>query len=67
MSENITVQVIGGQPKVIQADTVQEAYDALELDGNYTATVNGNPSDMDDDLNDYAFVSFSEKVKGGAL
>lgn len=65
MAKNITAQVVGGTPKVIEAKTVQNAFDALELSGNYTATVNGNPAKLEDSLNDYEFVYFTVAVKGG--
>lgn len=65
MAQNITVQAVGGTPKVIQANTVQEAFNALGLTGNYTATVNGEPASMEDTLNDFEFVSFAVAVKGG--
>jgi len=67
MATNVTIQVIGGSPKVLEdATTVQDAFDALALEGSsYTATINGEPAAMDDYLDDYAFVSFSESVKGG--
>ena len=66
MARHVTGQVLGGQPKAgIEADTVQDVYDALGLDGNFTATINGEPADMDDELDEYSFVSFSAAVKGG--
>jgi len=66
MAEKITGQVVGGAPKIVEAGTVEDVYNALGLDGSYTATVNGEPASMGDELEDYAFVSFSEKVKGGS-
>lgn len=65
MAKNVTVQVLGGQPKVVEADTVAEAMEAAGLSGTYTSTVNGDPASMDTDLDDYEFVSFSPAVKGG--
>ena len=67
MANHVTCQVTGGTPKVIEADTVQEALDALGLSGKFTATVNGTGADLEDELNDYSFVTFAESVKGGTL
>lgn len=57
--------VLGGDPVRVSADTVQDAKDALQLDGNYTALVNQENADLDDSLSDEDFVSFSPAVKGG--
>lgn len=66
MANNITGQVLGGSPKAgISADTVQDVFEELALNGSYTATVNGEPAAMDDELEDYQFVSFAPAVKGG--
>lgn len=65
MAQNVTAQVLGGQPRVIEAETVQEAFDLLNLSGNYTASINGEPADLQDELEDYNFVSFAPAVKGG--
>lgn len=65
MAKNITVQALGGQPKVIEANTVAEAFASLGLTGNYTASVNGNPAQMSDSISEYNFVSFAQAVKGG--
>lgn len=65
MAKNIVAQALGGTPKTgLQASTVQEAYDALELDGNYSATVNGSPADFSKSLKDYDQVNFAPNVKG---
>ena len=65
MAKNITAKVVGGEAEVVEANTVQDAFNALGLDGSYTATVNGQAADFSQSLSDYQFVSFSEKVKGG--
>lgn len=68
MARNITGQVLGGQPKVnLKGDDVQDIFDELNLTGNYTATINGNPAEMSAELEDYQFVSFAPSVKGGAV
>lgn len=67
MAKNVTIQVTGGEAKPVAEgiNTVQEAKEFLGLTGNYTATVNGDGAEMSDELKDYAFVTFSESVKGG--
>lgn len=66
MATKITGQVLGGTAKVIdEVETVRDVLAKLGISGSYTATVNGNPADMDDEVEDYNFVSFSPAVKGG--
>ncbi len=66
-AKNITAQVLGGEPVVLDdAVTVEDALNALELeDGNYTATINGEPAEMEDELDDFSFVTFAAAVKAG--
>lgn len=65
-AKNVTAQVLGGEAIVLEGvETVGDALKELELEGNYTATVNGEPADMDQELEDYEFISFSSAVKGG--
>jgi hypothetical protein len=67
MANNITIHLLGGQPKVVTADTVQDAFNQSGLPvGNYTAQVNGETAQMSDKLNDYEHVSFATATKGGA-
>ena len=67
MAKNITAQALGGQPKVIEANTVSDAFTALGLSGNYTASINGDSASMSDTLSDYSFVTFAQAVKGGLI
>lgn len=63
---NITGQVLGGQAKTnLTGRTVKDIYQSLGLNGTYAATINGEPADMDDELDNYSFVSFAPAVKGG--
>jgi len=65
-ARNVTAQVLGGEPTVLEGvETVGDALSELGLEGNYTATVNGDPADMSQELEDYEFISFSSAVKGG--
>ena len=69
-SENkVTVQVLGSTARVVGLDEVATVGEAKELMGvpNYTATVNGEPAEDDDMLEDYSFVSLAPSVKGGNL
>lgn len=59
--------VLGGDPKRVTADTVEEVKSALGLEGNYTAMVNGENADLESELVDEDFVSFSPAVKGGLI
>ena len=62
----VTAQVLGGAPKILEdVYTVQEALEALELEGNYVANVNGDTVDMDYELSDGEFLNFATAVKGG--
>ena len=64
--KTVTIQVLGGQPVVANnIRTVRDAFNRLELAGNYTVSVNGDPANMDDILDEYSFVTFSPAVKGG--
>jgi len=65
MANNVTGMVTGGQPKILAANSVAEVKAELGLDGNYSATINGEPASLSDSLSDYDFVSFAESVKGG--
>ena len=66
MASDVTAKVMGGEAKTgLSISTVKEAFEALELSGNYTATVLGKPASMEDSLEDGSFVSFSTAVKGG--
>lgn len=67
MAKNITILTLGGQPKVVTAETVQEAFDQSGLPaGNYTAQINGETASMSDSLDDYSHISFATATKGGA-
>lgn len=66
MAKEITGTVMGGTPKAgLSANTVGEVYELMGLSGNYTAAVNGEPADMNQELYDYNHVSFAQSVKGG--
>lgn len=62
----VNVQVLGGQIKQIDADTVAEVKTQLNVP-NHTATVNGDSVDGTYELEDYQFVMLSPAVKGGLI
>ncbi len=57
--------VLGGDPVRLEAKTVSEVKSQLQLDGNYTVLVDGEPADLSDTLKKESFVSFTPAVKGG--
>lgn len=59
----VQAQVVGGEIKSHEANTVSELQEMLNLT-NYKAQVNGEEVDADYELSDYEFVSFSQKTKG---
>lgn len=63
----ITIKVMGSEAQVLEgttASTVQDVIDELELDGKYTANVNGRPATMSTALDNGAFLILSPAVKG---
>lgn len=65
MAKNVTAVQLGGNPKIMNdVDTVQDILDQFELSG-VSIKINGETADADTELNDYDFVSFGERVKGG--
>lgn len=59
----VQAQVVGGDIKALNAETVAELKAQMGLK-NHTATVNGEPQGDDYELKDYEFVSFAQQVKG---
>ena len=72
MAIKITAQVLGGESVVVDGvSTVQELVNKLSSMiatplNDLAVTINGEDAGYEDDLYDYSFVSFGEKVKGGA-
>lgn len=66
MANNVTVVAFGGQPQIKSASSVQELIAQLNLGQNVSVTINGDTASLSATLSDYDFVSFGEKVKGGA-
>lgn len=60
----VQAQVVGGSILPKEATTIADLKEQMKLEGNYQATVNGEPQDSDYELSDYEFVSFAKQVKG---
>lgn len=64
--EVFTVQVVGGAPKVLKYSdfsTIAEVKAEMNAE-KYTATMNGDPVEDDDDVEVYSFISLAPSVKG---
>lgn len=65
MAKNVTVVISGGQPQVVNdlstVAKIKERFGKM----NYIAKINGAASEDEDELEDYAFVTLAENVKGG--
>lgn len=64
MAKKVTVQVVGGQSKTFDANTVGELKRLMGTP-NHTATLNGDAATNDTVLGDYNFVHLAPAVKGG--
>lgn len=65
---SIVAKVVGGDKQFLDdVDTVQDAFDQLQLEGNYTAMVNREPASFEDELDDDDFVTFTVAVKAGLV
>jgi hypothetical protein len=64
MAKKVTVQVVGGQSKTFDVETVGELKQLMNVP-NHTATVNGESASNSTILGDYNFVHLAPAVKGG--
>ena len=65
---NVFVSTNGGRSeRASGVSTVQDAYNHLDLEGNYDIGVNGQPATMDTELSERDDVDFTLPVKGGVL
>lgn len=68
MAKKVVVRVSGGAQKTLDnVETVGEVKKEMGVDINYTATVNGDPADNDQELNDFEQVDLAPAAKGGAI
>jgi hydrogenase maturation factor len=65
MANKVTVQVLGGDTKVIDGvETVRDVKTMFNVPS-YAATINGDPATDEEGLEDFSFVALSPAVKGG--
>ena len=65
MAQKVIAQVLGGEPKVITADTAYDAAVKLGLEPNqYQCNVNDEPVSMDYTLEDRDDLLFTQNYKG---
>lgn len=68
MANSVTGQVIGGQSLTFDGvNTVKELADLMNLGDNYTVKINNQEATYESSLQDFNFVAFGEKVKGGSV
>lgn len=60
----VIASVLGGNPVRMDANTVMDVKETLQLT-NHTASVNGEPANDGEELQDEDFVSLAPAVKGG--
>ena len=66
MAKNIMAVLDGGRPETLDdVTTPADVLSALNVEGNYTVTINGMPASMTTELADYQQVKFTESIKGG--
>lgn len=66
MSNNVIGQVAGGTKQVFDdVETVADVAAKLNTTSGYTASINGDPASMGDELSDGDMVTFAKSVKGG--
>lgn len=67
MANNIIGQVAGGSRTVLDGvETVKDVALKLGVGAGYTAAVNGDTAELEEELNDQDMVTFSKAVKGGS-
>lgn len=66
MSKNVTVVELGGLPRISnEAKTVAELTKQMNIPEGLEVSINGKSASYDTVLNEYDYVSFGKKVKGG--
>lgn len=66
--KNVTVVTLGQSPVTSdrEVNTVAELAESLGLSDSLQVKINGQTASYDDEVTDYAFISFGEKIKGGS-
>lgn len=66
MAQNVTGVELGSQPEVhSNVKTVAELAEAMGLEEGRSVKINGKEASYESDLQDYEYVTFGDKVKGG--
>lgn len=66
MANNVFAVVLGGQRQEFSGvSNVGDVRQRMGLNSSYQATLNGRPVSDSEPVQDYNFISFAEKVKGG--
>jgi hypothetical protein len=66
MAQNVVGQVAGGTKRLLDnVNTVADVARELGASTGYTASVNGDPANMNDSIDDSDMVTFAKSVKGG--
>ena len=63
----VSVKVVGGRMKVVEVDagaSVSDVIKAASLDGKYSATINSNPAELSDTVEEGMTVFLAPQVKG---
>lgn len=67
MAQNVTGQVVGSPAKTFNdVDTIADLATLMGLGDSYSVKINNVEASYTSSLSDFNFVSFGEKVKGGA-
>lgn len=66
MAKQVQAQVAGGKIEVYKnVKTLGDLREKLDIGDGYTATMNGEPVEDDDKLDEYSLVCFAPAVRGG--
>ncbi len=66
MAKNVTVQIVGGESKVVNdVNTVSDCAKLIGATEGYTGAINGESAEFSEEVEDYNNVTFSKASKGG--
>lgn len=60
----VQVQLLGGEIKSMEANTVADLAKALDIPSTHEAFINGEAASKSDELVDFNYVSFAKKQEG---
>jgi sulfur carrier protein ThiS len=68
MAKNVIAQLSGGSKQVLDGvDTVRDVKAKLNATTGYTAAINGDSAEDNEELNDGDVVTLAKAVKGGSI